>query len=569
MHDSSAEEDRRLKEIEADFSAHGFPEIDLLWKIAKRKKFHEKALTEAQILRARRRHTAILFGYPCCGALIILAFSFAAVWYGEYLLSLLISLPEYFSQKTYELPHMERARFTLVRVFSFGVKLGGVYFLFLMLSGATQRYVLWPFNTLMARELAFMVRKRTWRGWLAAQDSAIAFRGQMLFGSINGHWDSPDYVARYRTTKDGYEPADVLSRCESVLQFLREFIGKKDPLTRKFVPGRYHSQLRDGKESVTRFVNEHAEAIAALKEDDLDKNECLALLSALNTFLTEESGAKIILDRKIAAVKNDISLEDGEVQAEIWQREPLLDLTHQEEFFSSASLRGVKLVGRGARGRLAPFAYLWNRSISALDFRTQKGRLVRARIALAELLKFKETFVLFVDGVEGSNSIATEVIEKGILDYAATCGFRFVVFNALVHNKIPRRFLSYLLRKGLTAQEIDLRYVENECREYLDAFGFPLQPFEYQRPIGRVVTYILDARTGEEVILGEARTLRNRIWQTIRMNCYWILMSVGGLGGLVAGLLLAPIMALGLLLVCLPLLVIHLRYHRKALRKLS
>ena len=94
------------------------------------------------------------------------------------------------------------------------------------------------------------------------------------------------------------------------------------------------------------------------------------------------------LTESIEAIEAGHYLTGGAVQAEIWQSDPWVDLTHQEEFFSSASLRGVKWFGRGPKGRLGTLGYLRNASISSLDFRTRKGRTVRARLGAATEPRF-------------------------------------------------------------------------------------------------------------------------------------------------------------------------------------
>jgi hypothetical protein len=93
---------------------------------------------------------------------------------------------------------------------------------------------------------------------------------------------------------------------------------------------------------------------------------------------------------------------------------------------------------------------------------------------------------MFVDGVEGSNSIAPELVCAALHDYARECGFEFLAVTTVVHNRTPKGFVNPLSKNGLTAGEVNFAAFDQSTREYLDAFGLPLQPFEYAHSAGPV-----------------------------------------------------------------------------------
>ncbi len=305
---------------------------------------------------------------------------------------------------------------------------------------------------LCADDLAFMLTSPP-RHWLASRIETI--RQQ-----TGEPWDDPTYRVCYTPE---LEPVVPPTEKEAI----REVLGRKE--NGRFQPGRYFANLKEGKKSVSRLV----------RTPDLELHHLLPELtpgSAGHRFVSEllEGG-----------------LPRGLVEVSIWARDPRTDLTSSRDFFSSASLRGEswkEALKRRTKGVLGPFGYLRNPSISALDFRTGEGRCVRARLAAATSGTAR---VLFVDAVEGRYDIKPRLIKKAIEDYAKACGFDCVAYHAHPLNKVPRRFIQSL---GGQPVQLRLELLDASQREYLDAFGWPLEPFEYAFPRGVVSAYVTSAK---------------------------------------------------------------------------
>lgn len=378
----------------------------------------------------------------------------------------------------------------------------GVAFLTWYAVLSIQRYVISPFARIMECDLAFM---------LSGGDFVRPRDGMH---DVHPLWDNPAY--RSPPLPD---PTEFVRAC------LRDLLGCK--VDRRFRPGRFHDSLRDKKQSVTRFVKTFG--------DRLRKPDANLLRELRAEVLPESPGANRIAEA-LRAIDEGHYLVASEVRAEIWQRDPWIDLTHQEEFFSSASLRGVKWIGRGPKGRIGTFGYLRNPSISALDFRTKDGRQVRARIALAETETGTDSGpgislrVLFVDGVEGTNAIAPRIILEGLRDYAVAMGVAAVVFNGHTHNMVPKRILRHL---DAPVREVKLRYLDDTEREYLDAFTLPIEPFEYAYPRGTVVGPVVDLDSGGDpepgdldsergAVVGRAPRPLSRVLAALRLQALWL-----------------------------------------------
>jgi hypothetical protein len=195
-----------------------------------------------------------------------------------------------------------------------------------------------------------------------------------------------------------------------------------------------------------------------------------------------------------AALERGDQLTGGTVEARVWARDPWVDLTSPRDFFSSASLRGFGLRDGRSKGRLGPFGYLRNASITALDFRTRHGRSVRARMAAAIMADADggERPVLFVDGVEGRFDVNPRHIKQAIEDYGRACAFPAVLYFKYPLNRVPGRFVQHVERSGAPLAAVRIAYADSSRREYLDAFGMPFEPFEYAYPRGRVVVHAVD-----------------------------------------------------------------------------
>jgi hypothetical protein len=262
-------------------------------------------------------------------------------------------------------------------------------------------------------------------------------------------------------------------------------------------PGKKHTTSARAKKSVTRFVSRHQAELVKSRKGELEINAGIDLLKALlESEVRRESEGARILSHEIDRLERRVNQESDGVVAEVWQRDPWVDLTHQEEFYSSASLRGVKKMGRDSKGRLGTFCYLYNPAISTLDFSTVQGRVVRARCGLAEaaLSDGRKVTAVFLDGVEGSNVIPPPVILKGLKEYASACNADALCINAFPLNAVPKRFSRYAATQGGKLCSVPLEFLDATSREYLDAFGIPVQPLEYAQPKGRVLSYVIDLK---------------------------------------------------------------------------
>lgn len=132
---------------------------------------------------------------------------------------------------------------------------------------------------------------------------------------------------------------------------------------------------------------------------------------------------------------------------------------------------------------------------------------------------------LFVDGVEGSNAIKPRVIHQALEDYARDCGFDLLMYNACVHNQIPRRFVRYAATLGLPVREVEISYMDTSKREYLDAFGLPIEPFEYTYPRGRVLVHVMSVGPKDLVAGLRAPSRRTQIVNSLRRNAIWLFLA--------------------------------------------
>ncbi len=493
------------EEVEQRMREDGFPEMEVLWRRYRRFRARTEP-GEDTLVVARRRHMGALADHPA--VMLVVSAVVAVLAFRHFHGFIPLVAP------TAGLPTIR----VMSVLFAFNV-----VFLFWYAVLVVQRYLLHPMTTIMALDLAHMLAKRSYRQWLEEQPRSRGVIARLRALGVNDLWDNPEYRLRYRLRESTLERLPDQEPQVFVQAALREILGYKDEVTRRFQPGRYYDSLLRKKKSVTAVVSKNQERIRQNKAGELSVEKGVTLLKELRDdhVVAGTPGWKRLTE-SIEAIEAGHYLTGGVVQAEIWQRDPWVDLTHQEEFFSSASLRGVKWFGRGPKGRLGTFGYLRNESISALDFRTRRGRAVRARLgaAIARDAGGLETSVLFVDGVEGSNAIAPRLIARALRDYAEAAGFEHVVCNHFSHNAVPKRFALHLGRMGAPLREMTLRYADASEREYLDAFTLPVEPFEYAHPRGTVVGRVL--RRADHTDIGIEPRFLTRALATLRLDALWI-----------------------------------------------
>jgi len=532
-------QDLTIEEIDHKMKDEGFPELAFLWEKFKKLKIGLDEIDEEGTGRSRIRHMGALLDRPVTMAII----------------SGLVALSSFYFQYknldfTTSITHINDVAFSCMFAIT------AVYgFWFAVLS--VQRIFIHSWGKISAIDLAMMLKQKSYREWFDCTQKAIRTGLRLRKLGINETWDDPSYKIRYRSIGENVEKAEIQSPQELVQAALREVLGFKED--RKFHPGRYIDSLKEGKGSVTKFVKVHQEKISQSKQGELPVKKGLALLQELRSkyLKTSSAGEKYINDIILAIERKDYLLE-GMVEVKVWNRDPWIDLTHQKDFYSSVSLRGGSFMDslqRRTKGILGPFGYLRNKSISALDFATKDGRSVRARIAAATYQdqEGNERPVLFVDGVEGRFNISPRLIKKAIEDYARTCGFDTVFYFKYPLNQVPQRFVKYVKGSGGQLEELHITYADASEREYLDAFGLPVEPFEYSFPKGKVIGYTVDVGSGTQrhsSVPGKAALFRDLVkgkgflWGLVAMatvsagwliwrNTPQLLLPVGGAIGLV------------------------------------
>jgi len=486
-----AKTDPSVEEIDARVRAEGFPELQWLWRKFRGLRVRLADVGDEELQLLRLAHTGALNSRPFQVALISVAVALATfAW------------------------HVPRGQGTsAAEILLAGVTSALFVYVFWFVAAFVQRSWIHPWKRISALELAAMLRRRSFRAWFDRSPGAVSIAERLRSLGVNANWDNADYRARYRTAGDRIECLEIPSPREFLIGALREVLGSKQE--RRFQPGRYIDSLRERKRSVTRFVNAHQERLRLNREGKLEIAKGTALLQELlaNYLIPDSPGAKFVKDCIHALERGDL-LPSGVVEAKIWDRDPWKDLTHQQEFFSSASLRGNRLMdalSRRSKGILGPFGYLRNKSISALDLQTREGRSVRVRLAAATFrTRGSDRPVLFVDGVEGRFDIKPRLIQTAIEEYARASGFDLVFYYGFPLNQVPRRFVRHIRSTGIRTEELSISYVDSSQREYLDAFGLPLEPFEYAFPKGRVMGYAvaLDDDLQREIVIPAPWRLR-------------------------------------------------------------
>ncbi len=423
----------------------------------------------------------------------------------------------------------------------------GLAFLVLMSVTFLQRYCLYPFDRLLADRVAWLLAHRDYRNGFDSSPRTQRLLASLRAGGVH-HWDSSTYRALY-DARDGAVCEESESSINTfVLQGIRDFVGRKNETTRKFEPGQFFHNLVGGKAAVSGFVRQHRATIDALKNDDATRDQMADAIDDLLRLVAEGSKGSVRLQELRRSIGADHFVPTNRIQAEVWQRDPWIDLTHQNEFYSSSGLRGVQMVGRGPKGRLAPVLYLDDPSLCCLDLRDSHKRLVRCRLIASQV---GQSCVIFVDGVEGTNQVAPAVVHRAIVDYANHCGFQNVLFNATVHNRTPKRFARHLSIDH-ELQAVRVRSLDTERRQYLDAFSFPLEPMEYARADGVALIYAAEKVASE-------RLLSWKMFHWFRMQVLNLIAALAVAGAAISAFSFQPKLVILLAVIVAPMLVIHYR----------
>ncbi len=540
-----------LAEIDEKMALKGFPELRQHWIGAR--KIDPPSLDQKELARAEDRHMAPLFGKTIAvGCSIACAATFANYAFHTEISSMFESL----------------GRVANAALFTAGV--ANFMFVAAYFSTMLQRYLIYPMTPLIERELALMLRRQDFRAWHDGQPQSCATVEKLRSLGINAHWDNPEYRARYSYSGKNWQQLEPESKLQFVGRVLREFLGRKDLQRRKYYEGIYAKDLAKGKKSVTDFVDQFTGDLARLRAGTLTEERGYELLLELKrSAVRAGSEGERYLAGAIEAYKGiGEKVAAGEFEARIWSRDPWVDLTHQEEFYSSASLRGVKWLGRGSKGRLGTFGYLNSKGISALDFSIERGRVVRARIAaaIAHDRSGAEHAILYVDGVEGSSAGNPRVIKQGIEDFARVAGFRAVIYNQYVHNQMPAKFVRYVASTSAEVISTKLRYVDCSRRQYLDSFGAPLEPFEYAYPQGRIIGRYVPIRVEQPNWDFRKPTMLERTRAFFTRNLLWAIVGESTLSAAILIGCSEPRYLAGLAVISILGVAIQLRYQNKGMR---
>ncbi len=473
-----------IEEIDLMMKDKGFYELRVLWDVFNRSKKGLDEINDSELIDLRKKHMGGIISHP-----IVLALA----------LSVTTSLAYSYFYNSF--PPVGSSFVKLVSHAFIGVNALLSSYAALFFAVIFQRVVIQPWKSISALDLASMLRQRNYGEWFNKTDAATRVMAELKLMGVNGQWDNSNYRAYY---KSGGAKTDfqVESPSEFVQNTLRSVLGYKEG--KRFVPGRFVDSLTEKKKSVTAFVKKRQVDINKNKLGELSTKEGLDLLSdLLDNFLLSESPGYEHVKNRINSIKRGSFLPDGVIEVKVWGRDPWVDLTNQKDFFSSASLRGGKMndsLQRRTKGLLAPFNYMRNKSITALDLSTKDGRSVRVRAAASIYREAsgRERSIFYIDGVEGRFDIKPRLIKKAIEDYAKTAGFDAVLYYKHPLNKVPERFVKHIENTGASLEELNIRYVDSTTREYLDAFGRPFEPFEYAFPKGKVLGYIVEL--GEEII---------------------------------------------------------------------
>ncbi|MBI3313191.1 MAG: twin-arginine translocation signal domain-containing protein [Candidatus Omnitrophica bacterium] len=332
-------------------------------------------------------------------------------------------------------------------------------------------FMLFSTRAIAAKDLFALLQIPNFPKWFNRQKSSIRVLERLAEVGVNELWDNPRYVRRYEVKEGKVE--EVVQKIDhlSVIQkALKDFLGEQNA-EGKHVPGSQTSSLLRGAKTAKRIVKEFKDVIESSKKGTLKKDTALYFLSELlNHYVKlDAQNARKIIEDYIEALSKSRGIMRGQVRAEIWQRHPLIDLSHHLEFNCCTFLGGINELGG--------FGYLQNKSTSMLDLSTNEGRQIRAIIA-AGIYRDPNTHerkgVLLVDSVEGTLSMDRPLIQQAIEEYARAAGFQTVFYNSFVQfNVVPKKFIEHIQATGASPRKLKIELASSYLPEYLEAFNRP------------------------------------------------------------------------------------------------
>jgi hypothetical protein len=546
-----------IAEIERRLAVDGFPELERHWQKFLSQSPNGDPPPFDQLMARTRRHTQVLLGRPLVVMLTTMLFAAPVAWIYAQSIATAMQQRGLFSESVW----------ILIFIATWATLNLGLLMLYCIM--LVQRYCLSPLEPLLA----------DWTGWMLTQESLRSFlrnakRIEHQYTVKKSPFIALDWEEKgWSCSLVKHQQQWVIVPKNQPEQVIRDwliaFLGTKDEVSRKFVAGVYYSSLREGKASVTRFCRQHATELNNSRNNTLTISDGIVLLETLlaEELIADGEASKSLQRFLTAARENNFFPEHG-LEARIWCRDPFVDLTHQTEFYSSASLRGIQPMGRSSKGRLGTFGYLVNPSIFAIDFLNSTGRRVRARVALATLNSPNQDLgpFLYVDGVEGSNSIAPQAVHQALLQFAKDHKLAAVFYNQYPYNHIPQRMVRHI-RDQESQTEISLRYLDSTEFQYLDAFGWPIEPLEYAIPSGMVAGYWFgteSTRPDRKPPGRKPKRITSLIY-ILKMYSLWILMSECLVFALFATAVVSPWLIPMLALIAAIGIAYHIRYQKKAI----
>jgi hypothetical protein len=123
----------------------------------------------------------------------------------------------------------------------------------------------------------------------------------------------------------------------------------------------------------------------------------------------------------------------------------------------------------------------------------------------------------------------SKVIFKAIQEYALSINVKGIYVNAHAHNIVPKRFIRSVKDAGYSVSAAKIELLDSQSRQYLDAFGTPVQPFEYAWAKGRVLGYFVPLGDKTPILLQKPDAL-DQLKTFFRMHSHWIFFGQGLIG---------------------------------------
>ncbi len=204
----------------------------------------------------------------------------------------------------------------------------------------------------------------------------------------------------------------------------------------------------------------------------------------------------------------------GMVQVEIWQRNPIRDLSSIQEFFICCFLGGAQ--------DSSAFEFIMSKSLTMLDMVSPRGRTIRVLLMACVYERKPVLAVNAVFGREGGLIGSLSDDNRFILDqieaYARFTGFEKVIYNTTPTNKRPWLFIDYVedhfRRNGKNHPE------RIKCRLTNPKDLIKLEIFNRSNPVSNIYIMLLleimnltDNYAVNGRVTGYTSDLRNRFMQ--------------------------------------------------------